>query len=84
MSHWNEPYQPMWAGSDPLLVRIAMDTGEIKAEVRNLSRRVERLEKVPRRMQWSDLMPWLYGLLILLAALVGRLEWDTALKLLPR
>lgn len=74
----------MWAGSDPLLVRIAMDTGEIKAEVRNLSRRVERLEKVPRRMQWSDLMPWLYGLLILLAALVGRLEWDTALKLLPR
>jgi hypothetical protein len=59
-----------------------MDTGEIKAEVRDLSRRVDRLERPPKRVSWNDLQPWVYGLVLLGLALAGKVEWNTVLHTL--
>jgi hypothetical protein len=71
----------MYHGSDPLLVQIAMDTGEIKSEVRNLSRRVERLERAPR-LTWADIQPWVYGATILALGLAGKVDWSDLLRTL--
>ena len=59
--------------------------GRLEARVEHLSDRVEALEartEPPASVTFRDVLPYMYGLLILLAAMTGRITWGQAIGLL--
>lgn len=74
-----------WPTSQPpdhtsILVQIAGDVGEIRAEVREVNKRVAKLEeRKPDRRPLSEYIPPALGLIILAAAAAGKVTWQEAL-----
>ena len=59
--------------------------GRIESKLENHSDRLTLIERRPKAMsKIHDLMPFLYGLVILAAAAAGRIKWDAAITLLQK
>ncbi len=61
-----------------ILVHIAGQVGEIRADVREVKRRVAKIEDGKER-PFSDYLPMLTGAVILAAAAAGKVSWQEAL-----
>ena len=81
-----------YEGSDSILIHLAEDSAEtramvhhIAADVSEIKARVSALEQAKRSgpsLKLQDVLPLLYGLAILLGAVIGRLTWPEAIALL--
>jgi hypothetical protein len=88
----NGRLRPHYEGSDSILIHLAEDSAEtratvhhIAADVHEIKQRVTILEQHRRSApSWklADILPLVYGLAILLGAVIGRLTWGEALTLL--
>lgn len=88
--HVNGTSRRLYEGSDSILINLAADTAETRATVHHihqdvveLKERVGRLERTRApSFPFRELLPLLYGLAVLLAAVAGRMTWGDALSLL--
>lgn len=59
------------------LIGLERDTRELRTRVAKL----ERARRLPR-LPWRQLLPALYGLTILILALIGKITWTSATSML--
>jgi hypothetical protein len=92
MHYANGRSRQHYEGSSSILIHLAEDSAEtratvhhIAADVSEIKQRVTVLEQARRSgPSWklADVLPLLYGLAILVGAVIGRLTWGEALTLL--